>query len=53
VWWYIGIVNRLPSLDFLGLTAQAVVYQYPLWMLALLAAFVLLAFVGRKLWQVV
>ncbi len=51
--WYIGIVNRLPALDFLGLTAQAAVYQYPVWMLALLTAFVLLAFVGRKLRQVV
>ncbi len=51
--WYIGIVNRLPALDFLGVTPQAAVYQYPAGMLTLLAAFLLLAFIGRRLKQVV
>lgn len=46
--WYVGIVSRLPGLDFLGFTSQAVVFQHPLWLLALGLIIILLAILGRK-----
>lgn len=46
--WYVGIVSRLPSLDFLGLTSQAIVLQHPVWLFAFGIICTLLAFLGRK-----
>jgi hypothetical protein len=46
--WYVGIANRLPTLDFVGLTPQAIVFQRPAWLLVLLAACILLALMGRR-----
>lgn len=46
--WYAGIANRLPALDFIGLTSKAFVFQHPIWMLVVLTACVFLAFMGRR-----
>jgi hypothetical protein len=46
--WYVGIVSRLPALDFLGLTPQAVVFQHPAWITAFLVVCILLTFIGRR-----
>lgn len=46
--WYVGIANRLPALDFIGLTPQAAVILHPEYLLVLLAVCVLLAYLGRR-----
>ncbi|HSL42900.1 MAG TPA: hypothetical protein VK897_05675 [Anaerolineales bacterium] len=46
--WYAGIANRLPALDFIGLTPESIAIQYPAWMLILLSVCILLALIGRK-----
>lgn len=48
VTWYVGIANRLPALDFIGLTPEAVVFRYPAWVMSILAACILSAFLGRS-----
>jgi hypothetical protein len=46
--WYAGIANRLPALDFIGLTPEAIVIQHPAWILSISAICILFAFLGRR-----
>jgi hypothetical protein len=46
--WYAGIANRLPALDFVGLTPDAVVLRHPQWLLLFLTVCILLAVLGRR-----
>jgi len=46
--WYAGIANRLPALDFMGLTPESIAIQHPGWMLIFLSVCILLAFIGRR-----
>ncbi|RPJ20671.1 MAG: hypothetical protein EHM33_27980 [Chloroflexi bacterium] len=46
--WYAGIANRLPALDFMGLTTEAIAIQHPAWVFILLSVCLLLASIGRR-----
>ncbi|HPH97721.1 MAG TPA: hypothetical protein PKW33_15850 [Anaerolineaceae bacterium] len=46
--WYIGVANAAPELDFMGVTARAVVRQAPALLAGLAWGLVLLALLGRK-----
>jgi hypothetical protein len=46
--WYIGPLNGLPALDFMGVTAESLAAGVPLYTLAFSALLLGLAFVGRK-----
>jgi hypothetical protein len=46
--WYAGIANRLPDLDYLGLTPGAIALRYPPWLLAGVVICLALAFAGRR-----
>jgi hypothetical protein len=51
--WYAGIANRLPALDFIGLTPAAIALRHPAWMIAFLTACLMLALAGRRRRQTV
>ncbi len=48
VLWYLGPMNQVPALDYLGATDQAVAGGLPLVYLAVTAALIALAFAGRR-----
>jgi len=46
--WYAGIANRLPAMDYIGLTPQAVIYQQPTLILFILTVCILFGVLGRR-----
>ncbi len=48
VLWYIGAINHLPVLDFMGVTGTAVAMRIPVAYMLVAIALLLLAFVGRQ-----
>jgi hypothetical protein len=46
--WYIGLANRMPELDFLGLTTGSFMRQMPVLALGLVLGLLLMGFAGRK-----
>lgn len=46
--WYLGILNHFPYLDFVGTSKAAFVMQSPVIVLAIVAALLALAFLGRR-----
>jgi hypothetical protein len=47
-WWYIGLIDKIPLLDFIGNTEQAISDQIPWFYLGLTILFLALALIGRK-----
>jgi hypothetical protein len=46
--WYIGAINHLQALDFMGATGTAVAMRIPLAYMLVAIVLILLAFVGRQ-----
>ena len=46
--WYIGAINHLPALDFMGATASAIAMHIPLVYGITALALLVLAFLGRR-----
>jgi hypothetical protein len=47
LFWYIGVVNRVPAFDYAGVTAESLAMGMPLVYLGISAGLMVLAVIGR------